>query len=117
MAQPTISPAQLSEQALTVQQDLWLLGLRLRLPTDYWTRPVAAENREWWPILGNWPGTGYVGGGPMWDRSILTRTHKTNLHVTFTPWVQGPNSAHIVWKRQGAVAGLIGGPAGSRLHD
>ena len=29
----------------------------------------------------------------------------------FVPWVQAPNTAHIVWKRQGAIAGLIGGPA------
>ena len=30
----------------------------------------------------------------------------------FIPYVQAPNTAHIVWKRQGDVAGLIGGPLG-----
>ena len=105
-------PASTGEQALTVQQDMVASWPGSPLPTDYWTRPVAAENREWWPILGNWPGTGYVGGGPMWDSLYPSTNTQDESTRNFTPWVQGPNSAHIVWKRQGAVAGLIGGPAG-----
>ena len=45
--------------------------------------------------------------------STLPR-HQPRLE--FTIWIppmgSGPNSAHVVWKRQGAIAGLIGGPAG-----
>ena len=35
-----------------------------------------------------------------------------NAQHKFTPWVQGPDSAHIVWKEQGNLAGFIGGQAG-----
>ncbi|HLN46031.1 MAG TPA: hypothetical protein VK209_10030, partial [Candidatus Sulfotelmatobacter sp.] len=104
------------EQTLTVQQDLIWSWPAAPLPTDYWTRPASINNREWWPILGNYPGTGYVGGGPMWDKLYSN----TNVYDTLTrqdassfiPWVQAPNSAHIVWKRQGAIGGLIGGTTG-----
>ncbi len=78
------------------------------LPTDYWTRPVSPENREWWSILGNYPATGIVGGGPSWPAD--TNAYMSNY--LFTPYVQGPKTAHIVWKRQDAIAGVIGGTMG-----
>ena len=71
------------------------------LPTDYWTRPVSPENREWWSILGNYPGTGIVAGVgrgvslDVWPAD----TNKYMSNYGFTPYVQGPKSAHIVWKR------------------
>jgi hypothetical protein len=105
-------PSSTDEQMLTVQQDFVYSWPPAPLPTDYWTRPVAIENREWWPILGSWPGTGYIGGGPTWDELYPNTNTQDESTRHFTPWVQGPSSAHIVWKRQGAVAGLIGGVAG-----
>ena len=57
-------PSSTSEQKLTVQQDFVWSWPPSPLPTDYWTRPVSVEHREWWPILGNWPGTGYRGEAP-----------------------------------------------------
>jgi hypothetical protein len=75
------------------------------LPTDYWTRPVSPENREWWPILGNYPGTGILGGGPYWPAN--TNTYMSNYK--YTPWVQAPNTAHVVWKQENAIGGLVGG--------
>jgi hypothetical protein len=75
------------------------------LPTDYWTRPVAFANREWAPILGNYPWYG-PGGGADWPAD-------TNIYwsgqYNFIPYVQAPNTAHIVWKRQNAISGIIGG--------
>src|SRR5665647_1485576 len=59
-------PSETQKQTFTVQQDMVPSWPPAALPTDYWTRPVSLENREWWPILGNYPGTGYVGGGSMW---------------------------------------------------
>ncbi len=79
------------------------------LPTDYWTRPISSENGEWWPIAGNYPGTGIVGGGPNWPADTNPYIQST---YGFTPYVQAPNSSHIVWKMQGNIAGLIGGTAG-----
>ena len=78
------------------------------LPSDYWTRPISPENREWWPIAGNYPATGIEGGGPNWPAN--TNTHMSNYG--YTPYVIAPNSAHVVWKRQGAIGGLIGGTLG-----
>jgi hypothetical protein len=104
-------PSSTGEQKLTVQQDpIW--SWPLALPTDYWSRPASMNNRGWWPILGNWPGTGYVGYDyPNWDTLYPDTTKQEVTLADFTPWVQAPNTAHILWKRQGAVAGLIGGPA------
>ena len=82
------------------------------LPTDYWTRPVSPWNREWWPILGNFPMTGIVGGGPDWPADTNTYA---NLFDTlgYLPYVQGPKSAHVLWKQQFNVGGLIGGSMGT----
>ena len=105
-------PSSTQEQNLTVQQAP-VLSWPLTMPTDYWTRPASMNNRGWWPILGNWPGTGYVGYDyPNWDTLYPGTTKQEQPTADFTPWVQAPNTAHVVWKRLGAVAGLIGGPAG-----
>ncbi|MGE5638023.1 MAG: PQQ-binding-like beta-propeller repeat protein, partial [Chloroflexota bacterium] len=78
------------------------------LPTDYWTRPISPENREWWIIAGNYPATGIVGGGSNWPAN--TNTYMSNYG--YIPYVQAPNTAHVVWKRQNAISGLIGGTMG-----
>ena len=56
-------PASSPEVEVEVQQDIVYSWPQSPLPTDYWTRPVYPEHRELWPILGNWPPTGIVGGG------------------------------------------------------
>ncbi len=58
---------------LTVIDDIVYSWPDAPLPTDYWTRPVSAYNREWWSILGNWPWTG-VGGGEYWPEMYPKRT-------------------------------------------
>ncbi len=100
--------------SFVVQNDVVLSWPGSPLPTDYWTRPVSPENREWWPILGNYPGTGVVAGVGR-GVSINDWPDDTNKYMSnygFIPYVQGPKSAHIVWKRQGAIGGLIGGTLG-----
>jgi hypothetical protein len=39
---------------LTVQQEPVPGFQEAPLPTDYWTRPIYGENREWYKIGGNW---------------------------------------------------------------
>ncbi len=105
-------PSETPEQTLVVQ-DAWVPSWpEAQLPTDYWERPARLENREWWPILGNYPGTGYQGGGPTWDAMYPDTNPMWSSQYNFHPWVQGPNTGHIVWKRLNGIAGLIGGPAG-----
>ncbi len=71
------------------------------LPTDYWSRPINGQNREWWTVSGNWmdsrginaasAGYYYKGGG-------------------YNPYTTGPQSAHIVWAQpMPTFGGLMGG--------
>ena len=108
-------PSSTAEQILTVQEDTVYSWPEAQLPTDYWTRPISLENREWWPIAGNYPGTGYQGNTctqEIWDELYPDTNPCWSSNYAFHPWVIGPNTAHVVWKRQGSIAGLLGGPAG-----
>ena len=49
------------EYSFTVQKDMVASWGAASLPTDYWTRPVAPELREWLPIIGDWPWYGPAG--------------------------------------------------------
>ncbi len=97
-----------------VQEDVVASWPGSPLPTNYWTRPVSPENREWWSILGNYPNTGIVAGigrgVSLADWPADTNTYMSNYQ--FIPYVQGPKSAHVVWKQQGTEGGLIGGTVG-----
>ena len=60
------------------------------LPTEYWSRPVDAQVREWYSIMGHW---------------------LRAPEGFYTPFNDGPTTAHILWTRplgedQG---GLVGG--------
>ena len=109
---PSFTP----EQELVVQEDMVYSWPPSPLPTDYWTRPVSSDHREWWPILGDYPWSGPASGGPewkaLWDKLYPNTNKYWSSPHRFTPWVQGPNSAHIVWKRQDAIGGLMGGDFG-----
>jgi hypothetical protein len=60
------------------------------LPSEYWTRPIDSQLREWYTLAGSWLAT------------------PANLYA---PYNDGPESAHILWKHLiGATqGGLIGG--------
>jgi PQQ-like domain len=98
-------PVSTDEQTLVVQADPVLSWPPSALPTDYWTRPVSLENREWAPILGNYPFNGNMPNPPEG-----TNPYASNYR--YTPYVQAPNTAHIAWKRQGAIAGMLGADYG-----
>ena len=103
---------------LTVQQDLVGSWPPAALPTDYWTRPVQPTNREWWPILGNFPPTGVVGGGPDWPaKTNLYNNYNTAYQNDFfVPYVKGPETGHVVWKREFAIGGIVGGVRGPQTN-
>jgi hypothetical protein len=61
------------------------------LPTEYWSRPINAQFREWQSIAGNWLGIlGYENRLPP-DNA------------------DAPETAHLLWARQLAEGGLVGG--------
>ena len=103
-------PDSTPEQTLTVTTDIVYSWPEMPMPTDYWTRPLQAnENREWWPMAGNYPGTGYFNSHlPIWDELYPGTNPEEGPRYYFHPWVQGPNSAHIVWTRQDDIAGFTG---------
>jgi hypothetical protein len=87
-------PAKTPVQTLVVQEQP-VMSWYSPLPTDYWTRPISPDNREWSSIAGNFPWAYY------------------NSIVNYCgPYVTAPNTAHIVWRQQEAVGGIIGGEAG-----
>ncbi len=100
-------PSESPITTITVQAEQVSSWPSSALPTDYWTRPINIENREWWVIGGQYPFTG-IGGGDYWPED--TNTYASNYK--FTPYVEAPETAHVVWKRQGALAGIVGGQYG-----
>ncbi|XHH09202.1 MAG: PQQ-binding-like beta-propeller repeat protein [Candidatus Bathyarchaeia archaeon] len=96
---------------LTVQADPVKSWPTSELPTGYWTRPVTTHNREWWSILGNYPATGIVGGGDYWPQDTNTYAQP---RYGYLPYVTGPTSAHVLWKRPFNIGGLVGGTMGTQ---
>jgi hypothetical protein len=58
------------------------------LPSNYWTRPIDAQLREWSAITGSWPNI------------------PRNLYA---PYNDGPETAHILWTKVLTQGGLTGG--------
>jgi hypothetical protein len=94
------TPVSTSWQNLTVQSN-YVISWSSALPTDYWTRPIMPNNREWYTIAGNYPWSEQQFGG-AWSVP----------DEYYGPFISAPNSAHILWFQTTTVAGLIGGEAG-----
>jgi hypothetical protein len=91
-----------SSTTLTVQEEQITPIPQTPLPNDFWTRPIDAQNQEWYTISGNWFGTGVTTfGNTQYDWS-----------GNFNPYSQAPNSAHVVWTKPMTFGGLIGGEFG-----
>jgi hypothetical protein len=102
-------PSETEWKELVVQQEQVLSWPASPLPTDYWERPGNPVNREWWPILGDYPFDGHVYYYPSGRALYAGTVHRGSYK--YTPYVQAPNTPHIVWKRQGDIGGLIGAEA------
>ncbi|MEM2107868.1 MAG: PQQ-binding-like beta-propeller repeat protein [Candidatus Bathyarchaeia archaeon] len=63
------------------------------LPTEYWARPIEAQNTDWWAISSNWLGEPYI-------------ERRTQRYGT------APNSPHIMWTRSIDTGGVVGGVFG-----
>ncbi len=71
------------------------------LPTEYWQRPINAQNTEWYSIGGNWLGLGMkldFGGTGLYDNN-----------GGYNPYSDGPKTGHILWTKQIAFGGQVGG--------
>jgi hypothetical protein len=63
------------------------------LPTEYWTRPINAQFREWYTISGSWLASGSTIGAAA-------------------PYNDAPESPHVLWTKPLKIGGLVGGDFG-----
>jgi len=71
------------------------------LPSEYWTRPVDAQLREWFSMLGSW---------------YVQKPRNTNL---FAPYNDAPTTAHILWSTPDGqyLGGLGSGEFGAEPYQ
>ena len=66
------------------------------LPTEYWTRPIDAQLREWGQVAGSW------------------LTAPENLYA---PYNDGPETAHILWAKELEMGGWVGGEIPNTMEN
>ena len=76
--------------ALTVTEELRQFYPSPALPTEYWTRPINSQDRDWYTISSSWL---FSAGGT----------------AQYVPYNDGPKSPHILWTKKYAFGGLTGG--------
>jgi len=86
---------------LLVQEDPVLDYPNTPLPTEYWVRPVNAQNRDWYTIANNWYGLNLLYGRTWNGRS------------NWLPVGSAPNSAHVLWAVEKDFGGLTSGELGN----
>ncbi|MEM2889268.1 MAG: PQQ-binding-like beta-propeller repeat protein [Candidatus Bathyarchaeia archaeon] len=88
-------PSESDEITLTVQEEPVPNYPEPPLPRSYWTRPIDAQNHEWYKISGNWLRT-----------------------TELAPYTEAPETPHIVWTKPLTFGGLVGGELGdTSFHD
>lgn len=65
------------------------------LPTEYWSRPIDANIREWYTLAGSW--------------LVATPENK------FVPYNDGPETAHVLWVKPLTHGGTVGGDVGMEI--
>ncbi|MCW4054762.1 MAG: PQQ-like beta-propeller repeat protein, partial [Candidatus Bathyarchaeota archaeon] len=65
------------------------------LPTEYWTRPIDSQLREWAPVAGSW----------LYNPGIFGTTVAPGND-------DAPETAHVLWSKQLVLGGLAGGTLG-----
>jgi hypothetical protein len=73
---------------LIVQQDAVPVYPGIPLPTEYWTRPINSQFREWYSISGS------------------------SWMMTNGEFNDAPGSPHVLWARPLTIGGLVGGELG-----
>jgi hypothetical protein len=76
--------------ALNVTDQLHQFYPSPALPTEYWSRPINSQDRNWNTISSSWL---FSAGGT----------------AQYVPYNDGPKSPHILWTKEYAFGGLTGG--------
>jgi hypothetical protein len=85
--------------ALIVQEEPLTHWPGIPLPTEYWTRPIDAQAREWSVIAGNW----------------LDGSRRNPQFVEGND--DAPETAHILWTMPETQGGLVGEPLGQHSFE
>jgi outer membrane protein assembly factor BamB len=86
------------ELTLVVQEEPITYYPAHALPSEYWTRPIDPQLREWSAIAGNWL--------------------ETSLDNYFAPGNDdAPETAHVLWTRVMTTGGLVGEPLGDHSFE
>jgi outer membrane protein assembly factor BamB len=96
-------PSKSNVFTLTVQQTAITNIPVTPLPTNYWTRPIYAQNTNWYSIAGNWLGL---------SASTFAATGMYNATGNYNPYTTAPTTGHILWTKPEAFGGIIGGEFG-----
>ena len=101
-------PSQSQIKEVVVQEDFIPIWQENPIPTGYWERPINAQNRFWGDIAGNWLMRGY-------NSTYMVAGHSDSAQA-FNPYSQAPRSAHIMWTKELALGGLVGGDYGQTSY-
>lgn len=85
------------KKPLIVQEEPIKYYSESTMPTEFWTRPIDAQHREWYTISANWL------------RIPPNRLALNNDNA--------PESAHILWAKPLTYGGLAGGLTGEHAFD
>jgi hypothetical protein len=96
-------PSESTKVELTVQEEQIQLFPINPLPTEYWTRPINAANHGWFELASNWLGGGSA--GPHGPRCY-------DVNGNFNPFGSAPDSPHVMWTKEIAFGGIVGGETG-----
>ena len=74
------------------------------LPSEYWTRPIYGDNKNWWQLADNWLMRAYdrASGGHYRGQA-------------FAPYTSAPDSPHILWTKQLWFGGIGGGKSADQV--
>ncbi len=90
------APASSHKVTVSVQTDPIQASSGAPLPIEYWTRPINAQNYEWYTLGGNWLGLPLQFG------------FGANADGTFNQYSAAPSTAHILWSIPQGFAGIVG---------
>jgi len=100
----TYGPATSEPVYLTVQENPIQAWQETPLPTQYWTRPINAANRDWSVLAGNW-----LGGAAQSVAPGASSYTVGGFFAITEPYAHGPGpeSAHIMWTKPYYAGGIM----------
>jgi outer membrane protein assembly factor BamB len=108
----TILPSTSKPVSVTVQAEPIPTWQQPPLPTEYWTRPINQNNRNWYVIASNWLG---FASGAQTSHYELDNNALDQQRLTSTS--QCPESPHIMWTRPLWAGGIMDERLGTNAYQ